>query len=204
MEIKEVKYLLRRYFNGESTIEDERRLETYFQSGNVAKEVAEYAEFFGGISELSGTVDDSTIEEDVMDYILENEHQEKRRFRKLWINVTGIAASVIIVLGGFLFFQEQQKPYNDTFDDPVEAYAYAEQTLQFVSGKYKKGLTYLSSFEKLRKGNDPVKKSTAKVVEFYEGVERLKESSSEQSQSQTARQMKVNGAQLQATEQDSL
>jgi len=188
MEIKEVKYLLQRYFNGESTTEDERRLEAYFQSGEVAEEVAEYAEFFGGISELAN-VDDSSIEEDVMDYILENEHQEKTRFRKLWINVTGIAASVIIVLGGFLIFQEQRKPYNDTFDDPVEAYAYAEQTLQFVSGKYSKGLAQLSKFEMLRKANEPVKRSTAPLVEFYEGVEKLKEN---------------NQSQLKATEQDSL
>jgi len=182
MEIKEVKYLLQRYFNGESATEDERRLEAYFQSGEVAEEVAEYAEFFGGISELANVVDDSSIEEDVMDYILENEHQEKTRFRKLWINVTGIAASIIIVLGGFLIFQEQRKPYNDTFDDPVEAYAYAEQTLQFVSGKYSKGLAQLSKFEMLRKANEPVKRSTAPLVEFYEGVDRLKESRSEQSQ----------------------
>ncbi len=181
MELKEIQQLLQRYFNGESSIEDERILEAYFQSGEPAQEVAEYAEFFGGISELATVVDDSTIEEDVMDYILENEHQEKKRFRKLWINVTGIAASVIIVLGGFLLFQEQRKPFDDTFKEPEQAYAYAEQTLQFVSGKYSKGLAQLSNFEKLRKANDPVKKSTARVLEFYEGVERLQKSNSEQS-----------------------
>lgn len=198
MELQEIRQLLQRYFNGESSVEDEKRLENYFQSGEVAKEVAEYAEFFGGISELASIVDDSTIEEDVMDYILENEHQEKKRFRKLWLNVTGIAASVIIVLGGFLLFQEQRKPFDDTFEDPQQAYAYAEQTLQFVSGKYSKGLAHLSNFEKLRKGNEPVKKSTARVVEFYEGVERLKESG----QYQPARQTQVDGSKL--TERDSL
>ncbi|MDB4582593.1 hypothetical protein N9164_05530 [Draconibacterium sp.] len=180
MELQEIQQLLQRYFNGDSSIEDERTLEAYFQSGEVAKEVAEYGEFFGGISELANVVDDSSIEEDVMDYILESEHQEKKRFRKLWINVTGIAASVIIVLGGFLFYQEQQKPFKDTFDDPDQAYAYAEQTLQFISGKYSKGFAELSNFDKLRKANDPVKKSTAPLVEFYEGVERLKESGQSQ------------------------
>jgi hypothetical protein len=175
MKTEEVKQLLQRYFNGESTDTDERQLEAYFQSGEVADEVAEYAEFFGGISELADIADDPTIEEDVMDYILENEHREKTHYRSMWRIVTGIAASVIIVLGGFLFYQEQQKPYDDTFDDPEQAYAYAKETLQYVSGKYSQGLAELSNFDKLRIAKDPIQKGTAPVREFYEGLEKLEE-----------------------------
>lgn len=173
MKTEEVKILLQRYFDGESTDADERKLEAYFQSGEVDAEVAEYAEFFGGISELTTLADDPTIEEDVMDYILENEHREKTRYRSMWKVVTGIAASVIIVLGGFLFYQEQQKPFSDTFKNPDEAYAYATHTLEFVSGKYNKGLAQLSNFEKLRKANDPVKKGTEPVVKFYDEINKL-------------------------------
>uniref|UniRef100_UPI00321806F5 hypothetical protein n=1 Tax=uncultured Draconibacterium sp. TaxID=1573823 RepID=UPI00321806F5 len=187
METKEVKYLLQRYFNGESTQEEERTLEAYFQAGNVAKEVAEYAEFFGGISELANIADDATIEEDVMDYILENEHREKTKYRSMWKMVTGIAASIIIVLGSFLVYQEQQKPFDDTFKNPEEAYAYATQTLGFVSGKYNKGLAELSNFDKLSIANKSIQKSTTPVVEFYEGVEKLKESSQLQSQPQDSK-----------------
>ena len=173
METKEIKQLLQRFFNGESSFEEERKLETYFQSGDVAEEVAEYTEFFGGISELVSAVDDSTIEDDVMDCILENEHREKTKFKRLWINVTGIAASIIIILGGFLFYQQKQKPFDDTFENPEQAYAYAEQTLQFVSGKYNKGLAEFSYFEKLQKANKPLKKGIAPVNEFYEGIEKM-------------------------------
>lgn len=173
MKITEVKLLLQAYFNGESTLEDEKRLEAYFQSGDVAEEISEYAEFFGGISELSSTVDDSTIEEDVMDFILENEHKEKTKYLGMWKMVTGIAASIIIVLGGFLFYQQQQKPFNDTFDNPEQAYAYAQETLQFMSGKYNKGLAEFSNFEKLQKANKPLKKGIAPVNEFYKSIEKM-------------------------------
>ena len=173
MKTEEVKQLLQRYFDGESTDADERNLESYFQSGSVDSEVAEYAEFFGGISELAAIADDPTIEEDVMDYILETENREKTRYRSMWKMVTGIAASIIVVLGGFLLFQEQQKPYEDTFNDPEKAYAYAEQTLQFVSGKYNKGLAELSNFDKLRTAQEPIKKATEPVIEFYEGVKKV-------------------------------
>lgn len=175
MKTEEVKQLLQRYFKGESSDAEERQLEAYFQSGEVAEEVAEYAEFFGGISELAGIADDPTIEEDVMDYILENEHREKTHYRSMWKIVTGIAASVIIVLGGFLFYQEQQRSYNDTFEDPEQAYAYAKETLEFVSGRYNKGLAELSNFDKLRVAKDPIQKGTAPVTEFYEGIERLED-----------------------------
>jgi hypothetical protein len=173
MTTKEIKQLLQIYFNGESSLEDERRLEVYFQSGKVAEELAEYAEFFGGISELTSAVDDSTIEEDVMDFILENEHKEKTKYLGMWKMVTGIAASIIIVLGGVLFYQQKQQPYDDTFENPEQAYAYAQQTLQFVSGKYSKGFAEFSNFEKLQKANKPLKKGIAPVNEFYEGIERV-------------------------------
>lgn len=181
MEVKEILQMLHRYFNGESTDAEEKTLEAYFQSGEVAEELLEYTDFFGGILELANDSNDQNIEEDVMNHILENEHREKTKYRSMWKMVTGIAASVIIVLGSFLVYQDQQKPFDDTFETPEEARAYATQTLSFVSGKYSKGLAQLSNFEKLRKANSPVKKTTAKILGFYEGVERLE---GEQSQSQ--------------------
>ncbi|MDX8339110.1 hypothetical protein SLH46_07970 [Draconibacterium sp. IB214405] len=173
METQEILRLLQSYFDGNTTEAEEQQLNAYFQSGEVAEELTEYTEFFGGISELAGAADDPTIEDDVMDYILENEHRDKTKYRTMWKAVTGIAASVIIVLGGFLFYQEQQKPFDDTFKNPEEAYAYAAKTLQFVGNKYNEGLAHLSEFEKLRKGNEPVKKATQPVVDFYEGIERM-------------------------------
>jgi len=173
METKEIKQLLQLYFNGESLFEDEKRLKDYFQSGNVAEEFVKYAEFFGGISELKSTTDDSTIEEDVMDFILENEHKAKKHYLGMWKMVTGIAASIIIVLGGILFYEQQQKPFSDTFDNPDEAYAYAQETLEFVSGKYKKGLSELANFEKLQIANKPLKKGITPVNEFYRNVEKM-------------------------------
>ena len=107
-------------------------------------------------------------------YIAENEHKEKTKYLTMWKMVTGVAASIIIVLGGFLFYQQKQKPFDDTFDNSEQAYAYAEHTLQFVSGKYNKGLAEFSNFEKLNTANKPINKGVARVNEFYEGIEKIK------------------------------
>ncbi len=177
METKEVKRLLQLYFNGESTEQDERNLEIYFQSENIADEVKEYAEFFGGISELANLGNNSSIENDVMNYILENEHREKTKFRQMWRVVTGVAATVIIVLGGFLFYQQQQQqPFKDTYQDPEEAYVVAQQTLEFVSAKYNKGLAGLAKFDKLKKAEEPLRKGITPINDFFETVEKMEKS----------------------------
>ena len=173
MKTQEIKILLQRYFNGETSLEDERLLHEYFKGGNVDEELQEYAEFFGGISDLTNSIDDSTIEEDVMDFILENEHLEKTKFRKMWKTVTGIAASVIIVLGSYLIYEQQQKPFEDTYQNPEQAYVVAQQTLQFVGSKYNKGMAELSNFKKFEKASNSIKKGIAPVNEFYEGLEKI-------------------------------
>ncbi len=176
METGKIEKLLQKYFDGESSIEDERILENYFRSGNVADEFREYARFFNGISDLTNTYDNPDFEGEVMDFILENENREKTRYRWLWQTVTGIAASVIIILGGFLFYYQQQKPFADTFKDPKEAYAYAQKTLQYVSLKYNKGISGLAEFNKLQKATDPVKKGVAPVNEFFKTIDKMEKS----------------------------
>ena len=174
MRTKEIKDILQLYFEGETTLEDERRLEAYFQSGDVAEELKEYAEFFGGISDLTAVAGESTIEDDVMDYILENEHKEKTKYRSMWRVVTGIAASIIIILGGVLMYEQQQKPFKDTFDDPEVAYAYAAHTLKFVGSKYNKGLAELSNFETLEAATEPLEKGIKPVNNAFDKINILK------------------------------
>jgi hypothetical protein len=173
METTKIKALLQKYFEGETSPTEEKLLENYFNSGNIDSELQEYAQFFEGIYTLAGNNRDRALESDIMDYILENETKEKSKYRWLWQTVTGVAASVIIILGGFLYYQ-QQKSFDDTFKNPDEAYAYAVKTLGYVSGKYNKGIAGLSKFDKLQKATEPVKKSFAPVNEFYQTIEKLK------------------------------
>lgn len=173
METTKIKALLQKYFEGETSPAEEKMLEDYFNSGKVESSLQEYTPFFEGISALAGNNRDRALESDIMDFILESETKEKSKYRWLWQTVTGVAASVIIILGGFLYYQ-QQKSFDDTFKNPDEAYAYAVKTLGYVSGKYNQGLAGLSKFDKLQKATEPVKKGFAPVNEFYQTLEKLK------------------------------
>ncbi|MBW6535972.1 MAG: hypothetical protein K0B11_13275 [Mariniphaga sp.] len=173
METKEVKYLLQRYFNGESSLAEERLLESYFLSGNVADELKEYTGFFSGISKLTENGTDEKLEVEIMDFIMKNEPIEKPKTRWLWQMVTGIAASIIIVIGGLLFFQQSEEQFKDTFDNPEIAYAYAEETLGYISAKYNKGLSGLANFNKLETAMEPMQKGVKPVNEYLEMIEKM-------------------------------
>ncbi len=172
METSKIKDLLQQYFEGQTTQNDEKLIESYFRSGNIDPELLEYKPFFDGLNELSGNKRNPKLESEIMDFILESEHREKTKYRWLWQTVTGVAAAIIIVLGGFLFWQQQQRP-QDTFKNPQEAYAYAEQTLQFVSEKYNNGFASLSKFDKLQKATEPVTKGVAPVNKMFKKLEEM-------------------------------
>ncbi len=173
METKEVKQLLQRYFNGESSLAEERLLERYFQSGNVATDLKEYIGYFSGISALSETGRDEELEGEIMDFILKNEPKVKPNNRWLWQMVSGIAASIIIVISGLLFFQQNEEQFKDTFDNPELAYAYAEETLGYISAKYSKGMSGLANFDKLETATEPMQKGVRPVNEYLEMIENM-------------------------------
>jgi hypothetical protein len=73
-----------------------------------------------------------------------------------------------------LFFQQSEEQFKDTFDNPELAYAYAEQTLGFVSAKYNKGMSGLANFDKLETATEPMQKGMKPVNEYMEIVEKIR------------------------------
>lgn len=154
MELQRINILLQKYFEAETTVEEENELITYFSSEAVDESLKMYVPMFSGIRELSAERD-LALEEELMDHILESEHREKLRYRFMWQWVTGIAAAVVIALLAVNFFGNQNQ-WKDTFSDPQKAYAEATKTLQFVAGKYNQGLAQLKPIQKVDQAMDPL------------------------------------------------
>lgn len=178
METKEIKDLLQRYFDAETSTEEESRLMEYFSSGRVDSEFSAYSRYFSGFSQLSSVEGEATIEEDVMNYILEQEAEDNEKYRWLWKAVSGIAATVLLVVSGYMIYESRQKTYKDTFDDPSQAYAYAVQTLQYVSSEYNKGLAQLSLFGKIENATKPLEKGLEPLNVLLQGIENVKRENS--------------------------
>ena len=161
MESQKIHILLQKYFDAETTIDEENELITYFTLDKVDENLKMYVPLFLGMKGLS-VDEDPAMGEDLMNFILESEHKEKLRYRWMWQAVTGIAAAVILVLLTVNFY-ESKNQYKDTFSDPQQAYTEATKTLEFVAGKYNKGLAQLKPIGKIENAVDPLKSGMSKL-----------------------------------------
>lgn len=161
MEPQRIHILLQKYFDAETSLDEENELINYFTSGEVDENLKMYVPMFSGMKELSAD-GNPDLSEDLMNHILESEHKEKLRYRWMWQMVTGVAAAVILVMLAVDFYSNQNQ-WNDTFTDPDQAYSQASKTLEFVAGKYNKGLAELKPIGKMEDATTP----------FYSGMEAL-------------------------------
>ena len=153
MESQKINILLQKYFEAETTLEEENELITYFSSEDVEESLKMYVPMFSGMKELS-VEEHAQLGDDLMNFILESEHKEKLHYRWMWQIVTGIAASVILVMLAVNFYSSQNQ-WKDTFSDPKKAYAEASKTLNYVSEKYNKGLAQLRPIGKIESAANP-------------------------------------------------
>ena len=152
MESQKINILLQKYFDAETTIDEENELITYFTSGEVDENLKMYVPMFSGMKELSAE-EDLGLGDDLMNYILESEHKEKLRYRWMWQIVTVVAASVILALLAVNFYSSQTD-WDNQFKDPDQAYVEASKTLEFVAGKYNKGLAQLRPIGRIENATD--------------------------------------------------
>ena len=101
--------LLNRYFEGETSSEEERELRAFFTSGNVPDRLAVYTPMFTYLEEESRKErqpDEALIpiDEDILFMLDAEKVEEKKTFtlRSVLYLVSGIAASFLLLLSGMI------------------------------------------------------------------------------------------------------
>lgn len=174
MESQRVHILLQKYFDAETSIEEENELITYFSSENVDESLKMYVPMFSGMKELS-VEKNADLEDDLMNHILESEHREKLKYRRMWQVVSGVAASVLVVMLAVNYYTSRTQ-WSDTFSDPNQAYVEASKTLEFVAGKYNKGLAQLQPVKKLEEAASPLQTGFSKLNKGFEHLKAIEKS----------------------------
>jgi len=172
MELQKINILLQKYFEAETTLGEENELITYFTSGEVDESLKMYVPMFSGMKELLAEENDPNLGEELMNHILESEHIEKLKYRWMWQIVTGVAASLILVMLAVNFYSSQNH-WDDTFKDPNQAYSEASKTLEFVAGKYNKGLAQLKPIGKVESATDPYFSGMKKLNKGFDEMKKL-------------------------------
>lgn len=136
MELHNIKQLLEKYFDGQTSIREEKELKSYFSSENIAPELMQYQNMFGYFSKEQQT-------ETQKEFAL----RQKPNRKWLWV-----AASVIVLLGiGFTFLKQPvQSDDLGTFESPEIAFEQTQKALQLVAENLNRGkrkIEYIQEYE---------------------------------------------------------
>lgn len=136
----QIEQLLEKYWNGETTLGDERKLKAYFEQHPEAPE----AQYFRKIAD-----DRMKSPEKVFTH-------PGRKIRRAWLSV---AAALLIGLISLPFFL-QQRPKADPYavNNPEEALKITRASLMMISQKLNKGKTYTYELTKLDDAREIIEK----------------------------------------------
>jgi len=137
----DIKDLLEKYFEGESSLAEERVLKAYFNSGKVAEEFLPYQDLFQYLN-----VAKQISFEGRMTSIKSTKVRTLKPHNKMltWLS---IAASIALIIGLWFYYPSEQKEdqvaeidwskYEP--DDPEEALEYTIAAMQLLSSKLNSG-----------------------------------------------------------------
>lgn len=151
MELSRIERIVDKYFEGETTIEEERELQNYFSSTEVAPHLLQYVSIFKHFEEARK--EHSNLETP----IFKNPKTQKRIGKNnfYWVS---IAASIVVVLGIGLFYMfgtESSIKNNElgTYDDPKQAFEATQKALNLLSNNVNVGIEsvqYIDEYQKTK------------------------------------------------------
>ncbi len=151
MNKEEIKRLLDKYYNAESTEEEELTLKEYFMKTEVPDDLSIEKEMFGYYS-VPGSIPepDPGFEERIMAAIAaEHKGTVRLQDRRLLLSITGIAAGLLMLIGSYFFFIHKTGP-RDTFSDPEIAYAETMKILYDISYRMNQAADNLEPVSKIQ------------------------------------------------------
>ncbi|QDW18666.1 hypothetical protein [Flavobacterium sp. KBS0721] len=143
MEFNKIEDILEKYFQGETSIAEEKELKDYFSSPNVAQHLEQYKPMFGYFSQVKEQKSTQTIP------------LKTKKQNVAWLS---IAASVVVLLGVGTYFYVSEKNAAPavaqtelgTYDDPEEALAATQKALALLSSNVNVGIEsvqYIKEYE---------------------------------------------------------
>lgn len=168
MKKEELNRLLEKYYSGESTVEEEEALKTFFTEADTTEGYEAEKAIFGY---YSASMDIPEPSDDFEVRILKGIDESVNRSspagtRNLIRVVLSTAAGLLILAGSYFFFTDKNE-IQDTFNDPEIAYAETIKILLDVSSQLNKGNR---SLEPIGKINEVKSKNIEKNLKSLEYI----------------------------------
>ncbi|KQB43020.1 hypothetical protein [Flavobacterium aquidurense] len=153
MEFNKIEDILEKYFQGETSIVEEKELKEYFSSPNVAQHLEQYKPMFGYFSQVKEQKSTQELEN-----LVQTDEAIPLKTKKRNVAWLSIAASVVVLLGVGTYFYVSEKNAAPavaqselgTYDDPEEAFAATQKALALLSNNVNVGIEsvqYIKEYE---------------------------------------------------------
>jgi hypothetical protein len=146
MNSEDIRKLLSRYYEGESTEKEELILKQFFREGDVPEDLLSEKGIFNYYDRLVIIpAPGPDFENKIISAVeKENKFQIPVQGRRLLFSIAGIAAGLLILAGSYFFFFHRTET-KDTFSDPEIAYAETMKILYNVSARLNSGAQLFES-----------------------------------------------------------
>jgi len=154
--IEELRLLLERFYSGESTLEEERTLSALLTSQEVPEDLQADVELFIRMQEEDISVPDG-LKGRIIKSLDHAAQQERRNRRVSLYSLSGLAAGILAIIAIYLGFLRNgedmltSQEYEDTYENPIDAYEEAKKTLAYVSVKLNRGTSELEYVQQISK-----------------------------------------------------
>lgn len=160
MDIVQIRTLLERYFEGQTTLQEEQALLDYFTAESPDPELHTYQQQFMMLhatrEQKPGNPDFETRLAGMID---DQQQIPSREVRLRLVYRMAAAATIAVLIGvsGLLVMYNRWHRAQDTYSDPQLAYVETRKALLYVSQKMNRGIKPLSAVSKINAGTKPLK-----------------------------------------------
>jgi len=157
MDIKKIKEFLQKYYDGDTTLEEEEILKRYFvENPDVPQELRTEKEQFAMYDRVKNADVPFKDFEKNLESLIDNQKVKYPVFnrRNVRFKIAALAASILILFGVYnsiRYFTARPK-YSDTIEDPYLAYQETKRTLLYISEKLNYGTKELNNMSKINEG----------------------------------------------------
>ncbi len=184
MNSRQIEILLERYFDGSTSLEDEKTIKDFFEMEDIPPHLISLKDtfnFFSSEKKLEHL--DESFDKIVIAEIEEKEVVSIRQNRRRYLYyASGIAASILIIISIFINFNPFTSKLANTFDNPQTAYLETKKALLFLSGNLNKGIKPIGNMEKFDEGVTQLRKMSSlskgmkefeRISTFYETQQKI-------------------------------
>ena len=150
MKEEELKRLIAKYYNGESTEKEESSLRNYFRTNNVLPGYEAEKDIFGYFDD-SAEIPEPSIGFEALILAGIDASERKRgsqKIKKYLLPMLSAAAGFLILIGSYFVFIHKTE-FQDTYKDPKIAYAETMKILMDVSSQLNRGVKSLEPVSKI-------------------------------------------------------